>query len=856
MEREKILPLFAATALLLSASLSGQTPPPIFRALGRTHLPPVENPTAWVTTGDVDGDGDVDLVTGNRNGVDDILYLNDGEGHYAPAPKGSLPSFSGGPLRLIDLDSDGDLDLVLRGSIVYLNDGKGNFKKDTQKRIPINSYSLTPFAFGDVDGDGDPDLVFQLGRRHGVFLVNDGKGFFSKPYNGDFYYFGYISEMALGDADGDGDLDLGVTLREGGLRLFLYQGKTCFQDATSARISALKDCTGDLAMVDLDGDGDLDILSGGLSGLSLYANDGKGFFTNVTSSSFSRSTWGIYDFVLADLDGDKDLDLMAGGYGLFFFRNHGKGFFKDETKAAFPFPWPVWVEDLAAGDFDGDGTRDVFLATPLRNRLLLNDGQGRFIDACRARWPAWKHAFFKDRKASLGFAFGDVDADGDRDVVSFGVTGAYLYLNDGRGWFTQAPDPVFQRPMSPGIYSMAMGDADGDGDLDLFFGGFGRHWLFLNDGRGNFKDATSTGLPSTAGVVHTMLLGDVDGDRDLDLLEGTDTWKHLFLNDGKGRFKDASSFLPKIQGLTRKLVFLDADRDGDLDLFAVNDPPPCTLYLNGGIGRFTDFTSTLLPKSMLRIRCHDALSADVDRDGDMDIFLSAEKYDPAFLINDSKGVFSLRGIPGVTGIRDAFLAVGDLDGDSRLDLLCADFWRVSPFLNIGNGQYLPVSFEGYGGRNHAIAALGLSDLDGDGDPDLLLGTGGSADLVESRAFFNISRQVQFPWIPSPGRRFAMAFYARPKTVKGSAPMLPFLSPGEKRTPIPPLGVFGLNPARFFVLPPLLVSGAEGKKEITLRVPRDSALLGRSFYVQGLAGPGVGAPYSTWRFTAVEAGRVR
>ncbi len=850
MNREKPRIFLFPLVFCLCATLPVQASPPLFRALGRTHLPAVENPTAWTAWGDVDGDGDVDFVTGNRDGADDILYLNDGEGHYSAAPRGMLPPLSGGPILFKDLDRDGDLDLVLRGSILYLNDGKGRFKKDTKNRIPFHSNTIAAFAFGDVDRDGDCDLVLQVEPNHSVLLLNDGKGFFSKPSWGDIRYRGYFSEVALGDVDGDGDLDLAATFFQGGLALFLNQGKSGFLRAGLQRISPRKDCKGDVAMVDLDRDGDLDILSGGGSGLSLYTNNGKGYFKEITSSSFGGPTWGLFDFVLADFDGDKDLDLMAGGYGLFYFRNNGKGIFQDRTKAAFPYPWPVWVEDLAAWDADKNGAPDVFVAAPLGNRLLLGDGTGRFIDGCRGRWPAWKHAFFRIRRAVKIFALADVDGDGDVDVMGLGDSGVYLYLNDGRGWYTEAPDLGLFQAANPALHAMALGDADGDGDPDLFLGGYQRHWLFLNDGKGGFKDATAARLPSTRGVIYSMVLGDVDGDGDLDLLEGADPGKNLFLNDGKGKFKDASASLPKLNARTHKLVLLDADGDGDLDLFAANYYPACTLYSNNGKGRFTDVTSTSLPK--VNGLGWDALAADLDGDGDQDLVLTREHRNAYMLVNDGKGIFSASLLTGFTS--GAFVAAGDLDGDGLLDLVGAPSgWNVTFFMNQGGGSFKPLSFGGYGGWEHYVTGLALGDLDADGDTDLLLGTAGLRQLVDSRVFFNVSRQVLFPWIPSPGRLFKMDFFARPSRANGRALVIPFLSAGEKRTPLPPLGTFGLDPARMAILPPLYVSGPAGKKEILLRIPPDPSLVGGRFYVQGLTAADPGGPLRAWRFTSVEKG---
>src|SRR4030095_11115312 len=114
--------------------------------------------------GDVDGDGDLDLVVGNAY-LQSRLYLNDGIGTYTDAPASRMPvgSYNTSSLALGDVDRDGDLDLVVgnayQQSLLYLNNGTGTFTDATASRMPVGSYETRSLALGDVDGDGDLDLV-------------------------------------------------------------------------------------------------------------------------------------------------------------------------------------------------------------------------------------------------------------------------------------------------------------------------------------------------------------------------------------------------------------------------------------------------------------------------------------------------------------------------------------------------------------------------------------------------------------------------------------------------------------------------------------------------------------------------
>ncbi|MCI0588383.1 MAG: FG-GAP-like repeat-containing protein, partial [Planctomycetes bacterium] len=141
--------------------------------------------------------------------------------------------------------------------------------------------------------------------------------------------------------------------------------------------------------------------------------------------------------------------------------------------------------------------------------------------------------------------------------------------------------------------TVALGDLNGDGTLDAFVGNYGeQNRLCLNDGTGVFTDVTVTSLPALSDSTEAVALGDVDGDGDLDAFVGNlSGLNRLHLNDGTGVFTDVTfTNLPALGTSSTLAVALgDVDGDGDLDAF-VGRGGQDRLHLNGGTGVFTDVT--------------------------------------------------------------------------------------------------------------------------------------------------------------------------------------------------------------------------------------------------------------------------
>ena len=370
---------------------------------------------------------------------------------FQELPRRSLPANLANDTNavvLADVDGDGDLDLVRGGGRIslLLNHG-GTFTDVTATTMPPRDASA--LALGDVDGDGDLDIAACTGTGIALFS-NNGSGLFTEVIATNLPPDGG-NALALGDVDGDGDLDLVVANFGQQNRLYLNNGSGVFTDATAARMPIDSDGTTCLAFGDVDGDGDLDLVFGNSlpawdvwsspGGVQnrLYLNDGTGTFLDATATHLPSVVDNTAAVELGDVDGDGDLDLVVGNLGLgvmdpFFpwfvggepnrlYLYDGAGAFTDVTATNMPLLGDR-TRALALGNVDGDGDLDLIVAESWlgygaganyyveyeQNRLLLNDGTGRFVDATATRMPA-------DLDDTTSLALGDVDGDGDLDVV-------------------------------------------------------------------------------------------------------------------------------------------------------------------------------------------------------------------------------------------------------------------------------------------------------------------------------------------------------------------------------------------------------------------------------------------------------
>ncbi len=377
-------------------------------------------------------------------------------------------------------------------------------------------------------------------------------------------------------------------------------------------------------------------------------------FTDITSSAgvHVSSVSGSHGAGFADANKDGRYDIFVANSGEdynydFMYMNQGGATFQQSSSSR-------GVDDeghtfkIVNADFDNDGDLDVFYANqPIGNnyvigvnKLYQNDGNGYYTDISD---DAGIPQEYSNSQAALA---ADFNGDGwlDLYVANWDAENA-MYLNDGTGKMIRVHNG--SDGDGSGIYksvSVSAADVDNDNDVDLYVS---RHeqpnWLFINNGSGYFSErAASAGVDMNARS-KGVSFADVDNDGDMDLFlakyslsSGGLPQVGIFFNRGNGTFHDRSSDY-NIQSSLYSILLMDADNDADVDMLVVRnnqkeDNAVPQMYLNDGSGQFT---YQLFPG--LEVPAKDAQSAayaDIDNDGDVDVFLTCEDGSNYLLRND------------------------------------------------------------------------------------------------------------------------------------------------------------------------------------------------------------------------------
>jgi predicted nucleotidyltransferase len=408
------------------------------------------------------------------------------------------------------------------------------------------------------------------------------------------------SSVAWGDYDNDGDLDILLTGYTGyptapRSEIYRNNGNNTFTEQTSIYLTGVDYSS--VAWGDYDNDGDLDILltGAGADPSKIYRNNGNNTFSEQTEISLT----GIYYGSVAwgDYDNDGDLDILLTGFSSpgqvsKIYRNNGNNTFSEQTEISLT---GVYYSSVAWGDYDNDGDLDILLTGAINisngqavSKIYRNNGDNTFTEQTSISLAAVYYG---------SVAWGDYDNDGDLDILLTGWAGTLvskIYRNNGDNTFTE------QTGISlTGVCwgSVAWGDYDNDGDLDILLTGYlngGRvSKIYRNNGDNTFTEQSSISLRA----VHSssVALADYDNDGDMDILLTGST-----IDTTVSKIYRNNNITPNTQPIppsNLQSVFSGQDVTFSWDKSTDNETPQNGLRYNLVIGSAPDAVNTLSPMS-------------------------------------------------------------------------------------------------------------------------------------------------------------------------------------------------------------------------------------------------------------------
>ena len=546
------------------------------------------NATIGIAAADLDGDGDRDLAVGGIgplfNTSEITLLVNDGAGSFTAAGSVQAPAeeYIGAPLLAAgDLDGDGDPDLVAAGGnseshVVLLNQGSLQFTQASY----VGGFGSVNVTLADHDGDGDLDLYSATQGSSSTgnvsYFVNQGDGTFGPASLIESSL--QPQDVAVADFNRDGRMDIAVPNRGSSTGVIHPQGVAAAFEAPPTYPTSTQPDT--VVTADLDGDGDPDVASSVPSSqvIDVKFNDGTGTLTSVAAISSTvgqpTSVWA------ADLNGDALPDLVwtASSFPAKFgvALNHGAGSF---SAPVFFASAGCSLGRVTTADVDNDGDQDVLAGAGSSScggpadtavSISLNDGTGTFAAGTLVDLTILLPTMVRGS---------DVNGDGITDLVGM-ATEAWpngevaVALGTGGGAFASATAYITGNAHR----ELEVADFNNDGRPDVATSNLGFEdstSVLLNDGSGNLGSPTTYPGESLPGLANQWALdsGDVNGDGNLDIVVANRTGQDIgvYFGHGDGTF-DGEQVRYGMHADLIDVELADMNGDGGLDAVGPTNP--------------------------------------------------------------------------------------------------------------------------------------------------------------------------------------------------------------------------------------------------------------------------------------------
>ncbi|KAL1530902.1 hypothetical protein AB1Y20_001793 [Prymnesium parvum] len=720
---------------------------------------------------DIDSDNIPELIT--KNSIFTVLNLLDGTFQQShPIGSELFNTFTG--FATADIDGDNDIDLVAayesdqntplaqKGIKVFLNPGNGDFSQVTPYLVGNPDEQTESVTAVDVNGDNQIDIIAANKNRPNKVYLNRGNNDFGSP--ADAIVLGNEADdtktIKVANVGGSSDLDFVIGNVGAPNRVILTTAVT----ATSITISSAtnvgaiiggghEDATYDMAILDVNGDGFVDIVSANsLTSNKVYINPGNGIFDTILprtlgsdsaaddSRTINAANFALQRMVAVGNVGQRNklypLPLSTASNTLESIASTTIGAETDYTSA------------ISIVDVNADGIVDIISTnSDVATKTYLNPGTDDFSTV------APSIASGGAINAASSVALGDMDSNGFLDVV----VGNQMYLNPGgsdAGDFSNVQPKSFAH-LGTDILCIAISDLDLDGDADVVFGTTNSITIYINPSNSMgrlfsgsaYFDVNPTTLTAsyTSSTPLSIALSDLNGDKLPDIIVGTSSdANHYYINNGDGSWAAPISFGSSSD--TRSILVVDMNEDGLIDVLCGNYGQVNTLYLGTqpsagsfalsgqiNIGQESDSTTSLGVGDINGDGILDVVSGNLNQTNK--VYLGSQASTPTFSVLPTE--ITSTGLPPGTE-RTRSIVVADSDGDGWLDVLVANQNQQNRvYYGDGAGGFKSVG--GIGSDTLESFVIAAGDLNNDGNLDCAIANLGSRSTIT----LGISTVTQF-----------------------------------------------------------------------------------------------------------------
>ena len=762
-----------------------------------------------VHVADIDGDGDLDIVSASY--ADDTIawYENDGAADPSWTAVDIATSADGAyGVHVADMDGDGDLDIVsasIKDNTIawYENDGAAD-PSWTAVDIATNAVWARDVHVADMDGDGDLDIVSASYADDTIaWYENDGAANPSWTAVDIATSADGAHDVEVADMDGDGDLDIVSASYEDDTIAWYENDGAADPSWTAVDIATNADSVRDVYVADMDGDGDLDIVSASVNDdtIAWHENDGAAD-PSWTSVDITTTADGAFDVHVADMDGDGDLDIVSA-----YIYEHTINWHENDgavnpswSNAVVDLNYPYQPTDVFVADMDGDGDLDIVRANGIEAIAwyendgnlntsaqagvdytansgtltiaagsttgtitidLLQDSEEENTETATLTLSNPTNATISDSTGTLtitdddsgSFTFisadittsvtsamdvhvADMDGDGDLDIISASLDDSsrfYWHENDG------AADPSWTTTtlaivgLYAGAHAAHVADMDGDGDLDIVSASFGDDTIAWHENDGAADPSWNTiDITTSADAARDVHVADMDGDGDLDIVSASsgDNTIAWYENDGAADPSWSAADIANSVDGAMDVHVADMDGDGDLDIVSASmDDNTIAWYENDGAADPSWSAADITTSAGF---ARDVHVADMDGDGDLDIVSASFSDDTiAWYENDGAADPSWSAADITTSADGASAVhVGDMDGDGDLDIVSASYLddTIAWYENDGAADPTWTAADIDTSANYA-QDVHVADMDGDGDLDIVSASSGDNTIA-------------------------------------------------------------------------------------------------------------------------------